>query len=172
MTNLTAAGNSTFPPPYPAAHHEISTPNAVACLVALITVPMVAYTLFVAVRCCRIPAAAADPASGRKTPERVELVCGVRFRKEGAAATSAEAAGINDQCPVCLSAFAEGEEIRLLGACRHAFHEACVDMWLYSHSSCPVCRAAVPVRRPRVRAPPAGGEEDLRQGLPDASDLI
>ncbi|CAA0829802.1 Unknown protein [Striga hermonthica] len=108
MTNFTAAGNSTAPPPSPAAHHEISTPNAVACLVALITVPMVAYTLFVAARCCRSPAAAAAPASGRKTPERMELVCGVRYRKDGSAATAAEAVGINDQCPVCLSAFAEG----------------------------------------------------------------
>ncbi|CAA0820924.1 Unknown protein [Striga hermonthica] len=172
MTNFTAAGYSTAPPPSPAAHREISTPNAVACLVALITVPMVAYTLFVAARCCRSPTAAAAPASGRKTPERMELVCGVRYRKDGSAATAAEAVGINDQCPVCLSAFAEGEEIRLLGACRHAFHASCVDMWLYSHSSCPVCRAAVPVRRATVRAPLARGEEDLRQGLPDAADLI
>jgi hypothetical protein len=44
-------------------------------------------------------------------------------------------------CPVCLSDLADGETIRVLPACMHYFHPACVGEWLQSHNTCPVCRA-------------------------------
>nr|XP_043617545.1 RING-H2 finger protein ATL52-like [Erigeron canadensis] len=43
-------------------------------------------------------------------------------------------------CAVCLSDFEEGEELRTLPDCMHSFHVPCIDMWLYSHRNCPVCR--------------------------------
>jgi len=48
-------------------------------------------------------------------------------------------------CAVCLSPFSPDAELRLLPACRHAFHAACVDRWLARSPACPVCRAAVAV---------------------------
>jgi hypothetical protein len=48
-----------------------------------------------------------------------------------------------DECAVCLSVFEEGEEVRTLPRCKHSFHAPCIDMWLYSHSDCPLCRAPV-----------------------------
>lgn len=54
-----------------------------------------------------------------------------------------------DECAICLSEFAVGEEIRVLPQCSHGFHVNCIDTWLGSHSSCPSCRqilAAVPTR--------------------------
>ena len=47
------------------------------------------------------------------------------------------------ECPVCLSVFEEGEEVRKLPRCEHSFHAQCIDMWLYSHFDCPVCRTPV-----------------------------
>ncbi|CAM0945981.1 unnamed protein product [Alopecurus aequalis] len=47
------------------------------------------------------------------------------------------------QCAVCLSLVQEGEVVRQLPACMHLFHVGCVDMWLQSHSTCPLCRATV-----------------------------
>ncbi|PKA61894.1 RING-H2 finger protein ATL80 [Apostasia shenzhenica] len=47
------------------------------------------------------------------------------------------------ECAVCLSPFADGDEVRQLPQCRHSFHAACIDKWLRSHSSCPVCRSGV-----------------------------
>ncbi|XP_028787007.1 RING-H2 finger protein ATL2-like [Neltuma alba] len=47
------------------------------------------------------------------------------------------------ECPVCLSEFEEGESGRVLPKCNHSFHVDCVDMWFKTHSTCPVCRAAV-----------------------------
>ncbi|CAN1218321.1 RING-H2 finger protein ATL2 [Linum perenne] len=46
-------------------------------------------------------------------------------------------------CAVCLSSFEEMEYIRLLPNCNHCFHIHCIDMWLYSHPDCPLCRTCV-----------------------------
>ncbi|CAL5188383.1 unnamed protein product [Lathyrus oleraceus] len=47
-----------------------------------------------------------------------------------------------DTCAVCLGDFEEGEELRTMPECLHSFHVQCIDMWLHSHSSCPICRAS------------------------------
>ncbi|KAL5705436.1 RING-type E3 ubiquitin transferase [Ranunculus cassubicifolius] len=46
-------------------------------------------------------------------------------------------------CSVCLSEFEEGESLRLLPKCSHAFHLPCIDTWLRSHTNCPSCRAPI-----------------------------
>ncbi|KAG6428155.1 hypothetical protein SASPL_112404 [Salvia splendens] len=47
------------------------------------------------------------------------------------------------ECAVCLSEFEEKEIVRLLPKCNHSFHIECIDMWLRSHSTCPLCRSPV-----------------------------
>ncbi|GLJ38381.1 hypothetical protein SUGI_0781530 [Cryptomeria japonica] len=47
------------------------------------------------------------------------------------------------ECAVCLSEFQENEKCRILSNCNHSFHIECIDMWFYSHSTCPLCRTAV-----------------------------
>ncbi|KAK9075768.1 hypothetical protein SSX86_004097 [Deinandra increscens subsp. villosa] len=54
------------------------------------------------------------------------------------------------ECCVCLSVFEEGEELRKLDGCNHSFHASCIDMWLFSHLDCPLCRAPVPLLNPPV----------------------
>lgn len=51
------------------------------------------------------------------------------------------------ECAVCLSEFKEEENLRLMPNCEHAFHIPCIDEWLKSHSSCPLCRAGMRVGR-------------------------
>ncbi|XP_078442765.1 TOXICOS EN LEVADURA 4 [Wolffia australiana] len=46
-------------------------------------------------------------------------------------------------CAVCLSEFKLHDQLRLLPSCRHAFHASCVDTWLRSSRSCPLCRASI-----------------------------
>ncbi|KAK8486430.1 hypothetical protein V6N13_090835 [Hibiscus sabdariffa] len=45
------------------------------------------------------------------------------------------------ECAVCLNEFGDDETLRLIPKCDHVFHPECIDAWLASHTTCPVCRA-------------------------------
>ncbi|KAK2637589.1 hypothetical protein Ddye_032381, partial [Dipteronia dyeriana] len=47
--------------------------------------------------------------------------------------------GDDRTCAICLCEFEEGEELRTLPECLHSYHVPCIDMWLHSHSNCPMC---------------------------------
>ncbi|MCO5612843.1 hypothetical protein L7F22_067114 [Adiantum nelumboides] len=46
-------------------------------------------------------------------------------------------------CAVCLCEFEGEDRLRLLPKCSHAFHMDCIDTWLFSHSTCPLCRRSL-----------------------------
>ncbi|XP_059452497.1 E3 ubiquitin-protein ligase ATL41-like [Corylus avellana] len=63
------------------------------------------------------------------------------------------------ECAVCLSMIENEEMARLLPNCKHVFHAECIDKWLGSHSTCPICRAEAepaPLVQPERREAPAG----------------
>ncbi|KAF7079877.1 hypothetical protein CFC21_084049 [Triticum aestivum] len=69
-------------------------------------------------------------------------------------------------CSVCLGEFRDGESLRLLPKCSHAFHLLCIDTWLKSHSNCPLCRCNIAFvavgmvsPEPEGRAAPAPRED-------------
>ncbi|XP_057529063.1 E3 ubiquitin-protein ligase RING1-like [Amaranthus tricolor] len=51
--------------------------------------------------------------------------------------------GDDSSCSVCLTEFEDGDDLRLLPKCSHAFHVSCIDTWLRSHKNCPLCRAPI-----------------------------
>ena len=84
-----------------------------------------------------------------------------------------------EECALCLEPYADGELLRHL-PCGHAFHRACIDVWLLDKRrglkrACPLCKAdplapernGVAARTPEVRiavealelTPVAGGDE-------------
>ncbi|KAL2327244.1 hypothetical protein Fmac_020671 [Flemingia macrophylla] len=69
------------------------------------------------------------------------------------------------ECPVCLSVYEEGEEVRKLPQCKHCFHVICIDMWLYSHLDCPICRT--PVIEPLICSP-----ENSRDGSMESGGIV
>lgn len=44
------------------------------------------------------------------------------------------------ECAICLLEFKDSDLLRLLTTCCHVFHQECIDLWLESHNTCPVCR--------------------------------
>ena len=45
-------------------------------------------------------------------------------------------------CNICLEEFSLGQEMRKLD-CSHCFHKGCVDRWLATVASCPVCKREI-----------------------------
>nr|AAN32654.1 RING-H2 protein [Medicago sativa] len=50
---------------------------------------------------------------------------------------------VSGDCAVCLSKFEQNDLLRLLPLCCHAFHTECIDAWLASNQTCPLCRSSV-----------------------------
>ncbi|GMP30363.1 hypothetical protein CsSME_00005064 [Camellia sinensis var. sinensis] len=46
-------------------------------------------------------------------------------------------------CAVCLCEFSGKDKLRLLPMCSHAFHINCIDTWLLTNSTCPLCRGTL-----------------------------
>ncbi|KAL4571315.1 hypothetical protein LXL04_018073 [Taraxacum kok-saghyz] len=73
-------------------------------------------------------------------------------------------------CAVCLCEFEGDDQLRLLPKCSHAFHTDCIDTWLLSHSTCPICRSnllsdysANPFCSPFVLVLESGSSESSRE---------
>ena len=44
-------------------------------------------------------------------------------------------------CVICMEEYAGGERLWVMPACKHAFHEACIQQWLLKPAlTCPICR--------------------------------
>lgn len=46
-------------------------------------------------------------------------------------------------CAVCLSEFSFLDKLKFLPNCTHAFHIHCIETWLLSNSTCPLCRSLI-----------------------------
>lgn len=146
-------------PPFPASPSsvDLSPLEFVFALIAVVTIPALVYVFFFAVKCPPNPFRSRRYGSNSSEIDGHSNVDGVadvvKVEKEG---NHASKGVVGSECPVCLMVFAEGEEVKQLNVCKHSFHVPCIDLWLNSHSNCPVCRASVSVK----------------QGSSDASDLV
>nr|CAB3449486.1 unnamed protein product [Digitaria exilis] len=86
--------------------------------------------------------AGSSAAAGRNLcglpPSALSAIPVLAYRRGAAAAGAGWA-----QCAICLAVVRDGETVRLLPACGHLFHVECIDLWLRSHATCPLCRRDV-----------------------------
>ncbi|KAJ3692171.1 hypothetical protein LUZ60_012521 [Juncus effusus] len=62
-------------------------------------------------------------------------------------------------CSICLEAIKGGEKVKELPVCKHLFHVKCIDMWLFSHLTCPFCRSDIqPSVKPLTESPTASDQ--------------
>ncbi|XVF55299.1 hypothetical protein PTKIN_Ptkin06aG0025900 [Pterospermum kingtungense] len=187
--NATVTIVTINPPPYSAfpadspRSVDLSPLEFILALMAVITIPAIVYAFFFAARCppwtsrergqdSRPRELPTDNHGG--TVEVIERrkgpVSGFKYQKE------THSKDVGPECPVCLSVFADGEEVKQLSVCNHSFHGTCIDLWLNNNNNCPICRASVAVKRPnnnRTAATSGSGRgSDLHQGLPDAASLV
>ncbi|KAK2449596.1 RING-type E3 ubiquitin transferase [Trifolium repens] len=71
------------------------------------------------------------------------LLSSFKYKKEVIAKEEEQKGYYDYECSVCLMVYEEGEDVRKLPKCKHCFHALCIDMWLYSHFDCPICRTPV-----------------------------
>ncbi|BAT76860.1 hypothetical protein LR48_Vigan07g140100 [Vigna angularis] len=131
------------PPPSPSSSDKSSTTMLYYGLVVVgVAAAALALYNFIIIRRSRRRHVQSEGEGGNGLVEvvsesRIEnLVSSFKYKKEGVV-------GYDDECSVCLSGFEEGEEVRKLPQCKHWFHAPCIDMWLYSHLDCPICRTPV-----------------------------
>ncbi|CAH8283558.1 unnamed protein product [Eruca vesicaria subsp. sativa] len=76
--------------------------------------------------------------SGGLDPAEIRSIPVVLCRREAAEEEERE-------CCICLGGLEEGEKMKVLPMCRHCYHCECVDRWLMTESSCPLCRVSIRV---------------------------
>ncbi|CAM0957292.1 unnamed protein product [Alopecurus aequalis] len=90
----------------------------------------------------RVPSRSNGIGLDRPDPAVSRLLPAFAYKREGSGADAGVGSGWA-QCVICLGIVQVGEVVRRLPACKHLFHVDCIDMWLSSHSTCPICRAVV-----------------------------
>ncbi|OIW13557.1 hypothetical protein TanjilG_29298 [Lupinus angustifolius] len=77
------------------------------------------------------------------------------------------------ECAICLCEFEDSDTLRLIPKCDHVFHPECIDEWLSSHSTCPVCRAnLIPQPGESVHALPIQANVDSVHDIEAQNDVV
>jgi hypothetical protein len=53
-----------------------------------------------------------------------------------------EQLGEQTKCLICLEQFGDGDDVKTL-PCLHIYHQQCVERWLSTDNSCPVCKTPI-----------------------------
>ncbi|KDQ55502.1 hypothetical protein JAAARDRAFT_134088, partial [Jaapia argillacea MUCL 33604] len=70
------------------------------------------------------------------------------------------------RCPICLDDYADDDPVLRLPDCGHWLHKGCLEQWLRTARTCPVCRSNVRSRGATPQPPP----QPSTSALPDDPD--
>ncbi|CAK8541597.1 unnamed protein product [Lathyrus sativus] len=166
------------PPPFAgeSSSVDLSPLEFLLALIAIVAIPALIYTFIFAYGCSSSDRRRSDDISDAQS------VASELSRHDVESVPAGESAGlkyqeicptkISGECPVCLSVFADGEEVRELSVCKHSFHSSCIDLWLSNHSNCPICRTTVTDDAATVKSSGPNRDGDLQLVPDDASSLV
>jgi hypothetical protein len=106
---------------------------------------------------CRGGRTDTEPNIPREAEQELQLHADVIVRSFRRQRTSAHAGdsdifsidGEDASCTICLSEYTDGSQVKRL-ACRHHFHASCIDEWLRTRATCPLCVRSVDDQTCRV----------------------
>ncbi|XP_073007393.1 RING-H2 finger protein ATL7-like isoform X2 [Typha latifolia] len=72
------------------------------------------------------------------------------------------------QCSVCLGEYQSDERLQRIPPCGHTFHVDCIDHWLATNTTCPLCRVSLlPVTKVSMRIKQMRGRERMQMKMFD-----
>lgn len=60
--------------------------------------------------------------------------------------------GEQSKCTICLDEFGDGDDVKTL-PCLHIYHQRCIEQWLRTDNSCPVCKTPIGMASQRLGSP-------------------
>ncbi|XP_076915947.1 uncharacterized protein LOC143575452 [Bidens hawaiensis] len=86
--------------------------------------------------------------------EQVELGVKKELREMLPVIVFKESFSVTDTlCSVCLGDYQAEDRLQQIPACKHAFHVECIDSWLSTHTTCPLCRLSLLTSSPTEPQP-------------------
>ncbi|KAL8217189.1 hypothetical protein R6Q57_024026 [Mikania cordata] len=141
------AGDRTFRSPAAASFTTTSPLDSSLVLTILILLTVLFFMVFFSLyirRFSNTSSSVESDAGRRAIPSRLLI------KRNGAESSTVESlpnvqfgrdSNILIECSICLSEFEERETLKVIPYCGHGFHPVCIETWLASHISCPLCRS-------------------------------
>ncbi|XP_022038689.1 RING-H2 finger protein ATL58 isoform X2 [Helianthus annuus] len=94
------------------------------------------------------------PSSASNALSAVELGVKKELREMLPVVVFKESFSVTDTiCSVCLGDYQAEDRLQQIPACKHAFHVECIDNWLSTHTTCPLCRLSLLASSPTEPQP-------------------
>ncbi|CAD6343607.1 unnamed protein product [Miscanthus lutarioriparius] len=153
-----ASSSPPVPPPPPQQQQQpaVSVDSDMVVILASFLCALVCVLgLALVSRCaCRRASSSTGHGPGPAQAQQAPPPKGLEKKAIDALPTVPFTAATASDCAICLAEFAEGDALRVLPRCGHAFHVACVDAWLRTRATCPSCRAGIVAAQPPKQQPP------------------
>ncbi|XP_066378461.1 probable E3 ubiquitin-protein ligase ATL44 [Miscanthus floridulus] len=152
-----ASSSPPVPPPPPQQQQQqpaVSVDSDMVVILASFLCALVCVLGLALVSRCACRRASSSTGPGPAQAQQAPPPKGLKKKAIDALPTVPFTAATASDCAICLAEFAEGDALRVLPRCGHAFHVACVDAWLRTRATCPSCRAGVVAAQPHKQQPP------------------
>lgn len=76
------------------------------------------------------------------------------------------------RCSVCLADYKAEDRLQQIPICGHTFHMECIDLWLATHTTCPLCRFSLLASPKTSTEPPDNTQAEISHSPDDGETHI